>query len=699
MREAKGYGPEQAVEAQMPMGASADNIKGATGAGPKKAAQPSQKYGTVAEIVAHADDLTPKLRENILAFAERMETVRRLVTLRQDVDIELDLALADTGRFDPATAAPILDELGLKRLLDRVGASTGSQTPALEKVETAPPGAATLFDQATETTAGYELVDTEEALAALARKLANAVSFAFDTETTSLVAATADLVGISVSFEPNTGYYVPVRGVGRTVSEDVLRKHLGPIMADERIAKCGQNLKYDVVVLKTVGIEVRGIDFDTMVASFVLEPTRRSHGLDALALDLLHFRKIPTSDLIGKGKKQVTFDTIDTQRTSQYACEDSDVTWRLRRLFDDQLTDPELRSLFVDLEMPLVEVLADMEHAGVAVDTELLAGLSGQMADRLAQLEGDIHAAAGRPFNINSTQQLGEILFDELGLRVVRRTKTTRSTDAEVLTTLAAESNHPIPGLVLQHRELAKLKGTYVDTLPELVSERTGRIHPSFHQTGTVTGRLSCSDPNLQNIPIRTPMGAKIRRAFVPGIEGGVLIKADYSQIELRILAHLSGDEALMQAFHEDRDIHTFVAAQLAGIPIEEVTKDQRSRAKTVNFGIVYGQSAFGLARQTGMSMGDAKVFIARYFERYPQIRGFLDSCVQHARRHGYVKTMRGRRRIIPSGRPARAKSSWAFRSGPVSMTGPAGSERRPETSVVDARYFSWHPAVAPSRG
>lgn len=647
MIAAKGYGPEQAVEAQMLMGDSTDNIKGVTGVGSKKAADLLRKYGTVAGIVAHADELTPKLRENILAFAERMETVRQLVTLRPDVEIELDLARADTSRFDPAAAAPILDTLGLKRLLDRVGTSGDSQAPRTESGPQPPAASGTLFDQAAETTAGYELVDTEEALVALARKLAKTTAFAFDTETTSLVPATADLVGLSVSFEPNTGVYVPVRGVGRTLSEDALRKHLGPIFANERIAKCGQNLKYDVIVLKAIGIKVHGIDFDTMVASFVLEPTRRSHGLDALALDLLHFRKIPTSDLIGKGKKQVTFDTIDTRRTCQYACEDSDVTWRLRQLLDDQLTDPELRSLFVDLEMPLVEVLADMEHRGVAIDTELLAGLSGQMADRLAQLEGDIHAAAGRPFNINSTQQLGEILFDELGLRVVRRTQTTRSTDAEVLATLAAESNHPIPRLVLEHRELAKLKGTYVDTLPALVSKRTGRIHPSFHQTGTVTGRLSCSDPNLQNIPIRTPMGAKIRRAFVPGMADGVLIKADYSQIELRVLAHLSGDAALVQAFQLDQDIHASVAAQLAGIPIEKVTKDQRSRAKTVNFGIVYGQSAFGLARQTGMSLGDAKTFIDRYFERYPQIRGFLDSCVQHARRHGYVKTMLGRRRVI----------------------------------------------------
>lgn len=653
----KGYGPDQAVEAQMLMGDSTDNIQGVPGVGPKKAAQLLQKYDSVENTIAHADELSPKLRENILAFKDRAETVRQLVTLRNDVEFKFNLDNAGTQTFDPGAAAAILAELGLKRLLERVRpeahqASNGTavQPEAASAVsEAAQSGEPTLFDHVaqTRTETHYELTDTEDALAALAKKLGQTKAFAFDTETTGLVAADALLVGLSFSFESGTGCYVPVRGVGNTVDEDAVRKRLGPVFADASIRKCGQNLKYDVVVLKMIGIEVCGIDFDSMIASFMLDPYRRSHGINFLAEELLHYRKITTQELIGKGKKQTTFDRLPTDRVCDYAAEDADIAWRLRLILEKQLVDPEIRSLFSDIEIPLLEVLAQMEYDGVAIDTELLAQISGQMADRLVKLEHQIHDAAGRPFNINSTKQLSEVLFDELGLRVVKRTKTSRSTDAAVLETLANESNHPLPRLVLEHRELTKLKGTYVDSLPEMVSERTGRIHPSFHQTAAVTGRLSCSDPNLQNIPIRTEVGAQIRRAFVPGDKNNILLKADYSQIELRVLAHFSGDAALKEAFENDRDIHAFVAAQIAGITLEEVTKEQRSRAKAVNFGIVYGQSPFGLSKQTGMALSEARQFIENYFRRYPQIRGFLDSCIQHARRYGYVKTMLGRRRPI----------------------------------------------------
>jgi DNA polymerase-1 len=656
MIEAKGYGPDQAIDAQMLMGDSTDNVKGVPGVGPKKAAQLLQNYGTVENVIAHADELTPRLRENMLAFRERMETVRRLVTLRDDVALSFDLADADVERFEPQAGAPILAELGLKKLLDRVGTQAGK--PAAEAAAGTPASPQGTLFSSEELTQGsitdfqpskakYELIDTDEAVAEFADTLARTEAFAFDTETTSLTSADADIVGLSFSFQPHTGFYVPVRGIGRTVSQEVVCKYLGPIFADARIRKCGQNLKYDVGVLMTIGIEVRGIDFDTMIAGFVLEPLRRSHGIDSLALELLNYRKIPTHELIGKGKKQVTFDQLPVERVRDYAAEDADVAWQLRLVLDRQLKEPELRSLFDDLEMPLLEVLALMEYHGVAVDTRLLAELSKSMADRLTELEYEVHAAAGHPFNVNSTQQLGEVLFDELNLRVVRKTKTARSTDAEVLATLANETASPIPQLVLEHRELSKLKGTYADALPEMVSKRTGRIHPSFHQTGAVTGRLSCSDPNLQNIPIRTDLGSKIRRAFVPGHPDELLLKADYSQIELRVLAHLSHDRAMCEAFAEDRDIHTFVAAQIADVPIEAVTREQRSSAKSVNFGIVYGQSAFGLSRQTGMPLPQARAFIDRYFRRYPGVRVFLDDCIKQARLHGEVKTLLGRRRPI----------------------------------------------------
>lgn len=656
MIEEKGYGPDKAVEAQMLIGDSVDNIIGVPGVGPKKAADLLDKYGTVAEIIAHADELTPKLKENILAFRPRMDVVRQLVTLKDDVEFEFDLDAAEVSRFDAAGATPILAELGMNRMIARVTTGDGgddapaaaptSARSAAKKEE--PPEDAGLFATVAESSAKYQLIDTEKALADLAAKLAKLPAFAFDTETTGLVPATADLCGISISFEADHAYYIAVRGVGGLIPQDVAVRHLKPIFEDERIKKCGQNLKYDIVVLKAAGIEVHGVDFDSMLASFILDPMRGSHGIDKLSEELLHYRKIKTHDLIGKGKHQTTFDQVPTNRTCEYACEDADIAWRLCNVLRGQMTDPTLTSLFKDLELPLVDVIARMEYLGVTIDTQLLAGLSNEMSERLLGLRDEIHGIAGRPFNIDSTKQLAEVLFDERKLPVVKKTKTGRSTDAEVLDVLAEQTNDPIPKLILEYRELAKLKGTYVDALPEMISPKTGRIHPSFHQTGAVTGRLSCSDPNLQNIPIRTPLGARIRRAFVPGGKDEVLLKADYSQIELRVLAHFSKDSALAEAFREDRDIHAFVASQIEGVPIEQVTSEQRSSAKTVNFGIIYGQSAFGLARQTGMNVGQAKIFIDRYFERYPKIRGFLDECVDHAKCHGYVQTILGRRRPIP---------------------------------------------------
>ncbi|HWL93467.1 MAG TPA: DNA polymerase I [Phycisphaerae bacterium] len=725
LRKAKGWGPESAVEAQMLVGDSTDNIIGVPGVGPKKAAQLLSQYGNVANIIANAEALTPKLRENILAFKDRMDVVRRLVTLRGDVPIELELAHADVTRFQPAGAVPILTDLGLSRLIERLGAGNapaakvasevlaggvsnvhaevnrkeGRATLATAVVDTAKTAAksvvrrvaqsaATLFDaedeerdtvvevvdavietpsevadtdevsEAATPSAGlfdsvgegnpdYKLIDTEEALRDFAAELARQSVFAFDTETTGLLLADCDPCGISISYEVGKGYYVPVRGVGRVVSEEAVRRHLGPIFSDEQIRKVGQNLKYDIGLLACMGIAVRGADFDTMIASFVTSPMRRSHGIDSLAMELLRYRKIPTSDLIGKGKDAVTFAEIPIDRTCQYAAEDADIALRLHEILDAEMCEPEIRSLFHELEMPLVQVLMRMERNGVAVDTALLKGISDEMATRLAELEDQIYREAKRPFNINSTKQLAEVLFDAMGLRVVKRTQTLRSTDAEVLAILAKETEQPILRLLLEHRELSKLKGTYVDSLPYMISKRTGRIHPSFNQIGAITGRISCNDPNLQNIPIRTETGAQIRRAFVPGSPDHVLIKADYSQIELRVLAHFSGDENLREAFLNDHDIHAFVAAQINDVPIQSVSKEQRSRAKGVNFGIVYGQSAFGLARATGMSQNDAKLFIARYFARYPRVRAFLDSCIAHARQHGYVKTMLGRRRPI----------------------------------------------------
>ncbi|MBN1345618.1 MAG: DNA polymerase I [Phycisphaerae bacterium] len=667
----KGYQPAQAVDIQTLTGDSTDNIPGVPGIGPKTAAKLIAKYGSADAVLAHADELTPKQKENVRAFAPQMPITRRLVTLRDDVEMDFDL---DACRFDgfPRDALdPIFEELGFDRLRQQLAELDPSPAPAKKTASktdkaVAPPSAPEggLFAAQAPLTppaGAYEVVDSEAKLTKLARQLAKLERFAFDTETTSLLTVEADLVGLSVAWEQGRAFYVPVRGIGgKTIPPETVVEVLGPIFADPNVAKCGHNLKYDVSVLRTAGIDVRGADFDSLIASYVLDSSRRSHSLDALSLELFDHRKIPTSDLIGKGKSQITMDQVEIPRLTNYACEDADFTWRLCERFRAQFEKaPALKTLFTDTEIPLVEVLADMEYAGVALDTELLAGMSKMMADRLAELTEQIHGLAGRPFNIDSTKQLAEVLFDDLGLPVIRKTMTGRSTDAAVLTDLVAQYDSEIARRILQYRELSKLKGTYVDALPALVCPRTGRVHTSFHQTGTITGRLSSSDPNLQNIPNRTEIGRQIRRAFVPGKKGYVLLTADYSQIELRLVAHFSGDENLRKAFAEDQDIHRFVAAQVAGIDPKDVTKDQRGRAKAVNFGIIYGQGAFGLSRQTGMSVGEARGFIDMYFMRYHGVRAFIDECIAKAKCQGYVETILGRRRVITDinarSKPARA--------------------------------------------
>ncbi len=435
--------------------------------------------------------------------------------------------------------------------------------------------------------------------------------------------------------------------MGNTLPLEQAVEKLNPIFENAAIEKCAHNLKFDLLVLHNVGINTRGARFDTMLASFVDQPLRTSHGLKQLSREVLGIEMTPITDLIGKGKNQTTIDQVDAARVCEYAAADADCTWQLLEHFQPRIAAGPSRSLFEDVEMPLVEVLTEMERHGVAIDTQLLAETSDDFATRLQVLTQRIHTAAGYSFNIDSTKQLANLLFDERNLTVVRKTKTGRSTDADTLATLAATTNDPIPPLVLEYRELAKLKSTYVDTLPEMINPATNRIHTSFHQTGAVTGRLSSSNPNLQNIPIRTEEGRRIRRAFVAGDPDQLLLVADYSQIELRILAHFSQDRALTTAFQQDQDIHTYVAAQINGVDIDQVTKEQRSAAKAVNFGIIYGQTPFGLARSLNIPPAQAKAFIDTYFMRYPGIRMFIDQCVQNAKQCGYVETLLGRRRPV----------------------------------------------------
>ena len=478
--------------------------------------------------------------------------------------------------------------------------------------------------------------------------LAGGEAFALDTETTGVHPIDCDLVGLAFSSRAGEGWYVPVRSIyGEPLPIERLRARLGPLLADGARTKVGHNIKYDLVVLGQAGLPVAGPLFDTMIASFVLDPGQASLGLDALVRRHFGHAMIDIADIIGKGRDQLSMMQAPLEQVSAYAGADADYTWRLHQLMAPALRGSDLEELFERTEMPLVGVLADMERRGVRIDVELLRELGRRMAGRAAQIVDEVHALVGTRFNLDSPKQLADVLFDRLGFRVVRRTKTTRSTDADTLETLARETQHPALALLLEYRELQKLRGTYVDALPLAVSKRSGRVHTSFHQTGAVTGRLSSSEPNLQNIPVRTELGRQIRRAFIPA-DGHLLVVADYSQIELRVLAHFSQDEALCRAFAEDRDIHAFVAAQTNGVPIEQVTREMRDRAKAVNFGIIYGQTAFGLSQGTGMSRGEAQAFIDAYFERYPRIRAFIHECIESARRQGFVRTLLGRRRPIP---------------------------------------------------
>jgi DNA polymerase-1 len=656
--ETKGWRPEQAIDAQTLAGDNVDNVPGVPGIGPKTAAKLLQKYGSAKGVVEHADELTPKQRENVEAFAPRLDMTRQLITLRNDVPVEFALEQGTCTRFNWSAARPIFEELGFLRLTEQLSTMAAEANTASAAQTTRSEAVAT---PATERDA-YRLVNTPEAFDKLVAQLAVRSDFALDTETTSVNATDAELVGLSFSWEAGQACYVPIRSAyGETLPLEPVRKALGPVLADQTKRKVGQNLKYDLIVLRHAGMPVAGPLFDTMIAAFVLDPTQSSYKLDKLVHTHLQHEMIPITELIGKGRQQLQMDQVPLERVTEYAAEDADYTWRLKELFEPRLKSSDRGPLFFETEMPLVSVLTDMEYEGISLNVEFLREMGRDMTVRVDAITDEVHRLVGTPFNLDSPKQLGEILFDKLGYRVVKKTKTARSTDAETLEVLAAETGDPVPMLVLEYRELQKLRGTYVEALPNALSGRTGRIHTSYHQTGAVTGRLSSSEPNLQNIPVRTELGRQIRRAFVPRSPDELLIVADYSQIELRVLAHFCQDSALVEAFAADRDIHAFVAAQVNGVPLDAVTREMRGRAKAVNFGIIYGQSAFGLSRTTGMSRTEAKAFIDDYFRRYPRVRGFLDQCVKEAERDGYVRTILGRRRPIPNiesrNRPARAQA------------------------------------------
>ncbi len=648
LEKKKGIRPHQVVDVLALAGDTSDNIPGVPDVGPKTALQWIQAYQTLDNLIAHADQIKGKRGDNLRASLDQLDLTRKLVTIDCRVPLTVDWNQLQIQPFDTQAIGGILEELGVRKLLPQ-----NQDTPdAMPE----PPG---LFsspqprDPQTPLPAApkhqiYHLVDTPESLAQFYQELSRQSFFAIDTETTSVHPVWAELVGLSFSWQSGTGYYLPLKApLGqKCLDRQTVLNLLRPILTSPDIRKTGQNIKYDAIVLKRAGIDLRGIAFDTMVASYVLDSARNQHNLDSLARDFLGHETIKLHDLIGKGKQQKTFDWVDTRLAADYSAEDADITWRLTELFQSRLSDPDLRRLYEQVELPLVEVLGRMEYNGVAIDVPVLNKLGNTMSARLEELNEEIQKEAGRRFNVDSPKQLAQVLFEHIGLNPVKKTKTGTSTDQEVLEALRWQ--HPVPALMLEYRQLSKLKNTYVDTLPQMICPSTGRIHASFNQTVTATGRLSSSDPNLQNIPIRSSLGQEIRRAFVAGGKNRVLIAADYSQIELRILAHLSQDPGLRQAFEAGQDIHRFVASQVYNIPIDQVDPKQRSSAKAVNFGIIYGQTAYGLSRAIGIPVDQAQRFIDGYFLRYPSIQKFIDSVIAQAAEKGYVSTLLGRRRAVP---------------------------------------------------
>jgi len=628
-----GIGPEQVVDFLSLTGDAVDNVPGIPTIGEGYAKKLLQAFGTVEEALARIDDvgkvIGPSRQSKLREYAEDARRARGLVTLREDVPLELNWEALRYKGYDAKALKAICFENGFHTFLNDI-------------VDDAPPAPESVWD-----TKAYKAIDTPEALAAFVSELEQQPKFSIDTESTSVNPLRADIVGYSFSWSEGYAFYVPVRGpmFSRFLDPATTLEALRPALTNPETEKVGQNIKYDLLVLSRAGIELGGPLTDTMVLSYLLESGERNHGLDELSRRLLGHSMIPISTLIGKGKNQKRMDEVDVEAVTEYAAEDADAALRLEEVLAPKVLEQGLWPLYAELERPLIRILAGMEAVGIKVDVPRLRALSVEFSARLETIQGEIYAAAGREFNIGSGPQLRQILFDELKLPVVSKTpKGEPSTAVEVLEELAAK--HPLPRSIIQHRQLEKLKNTYLDALATLAHE-DGRVHTSFNQVVAATGRLSSSDPNLQNIPARTEDGRQIRQAFIPGPPGWSLVTADYSQIELRILAHFSRDPALVEAFRENRDVHTAVASGIFGVPESDVTKDQRRLAKTVNFGVIYGLSAFGLASRLGISQKEATTFIDNYFDRYAGVAAFIDQTREVAQKTGRVETILGRRRAI----------------------------------------------------
>ena len=624
-----GVQADKVVEVMGLMGDSSDHVPGVAGIGPKIAAELIQKFGTIESLYKRINEVEKKkVKEKLEHDKENAFMSRELVSIDTEMDLEFNSDLMKPGKIDSAKLKKMFEEFEFVSFLEGM---QGEVTNSLK------------IDRS-----GYKTILTEKSFNDLIKSLVKKKSFVFDVETTNKRPVWARMVGISFSFEEGNACYLPLvhRYLG---SPDQLElktvcEKLKPIFEDKRIKKCGHNIKYDLIVMANEGIALDGVDFDTMIASYLLNPSSRGHGLDSLTMEYFGHKNLTYKEIVGTGNREIGFDEVEVNRATEYAAEDSDMTWRLKGKLQPQLKDSTLK-LYKEIELPLLEVLAEIELNGVYVDRKHLTELSSKIDKQLLRLEKDIYVLADEEFNINSPKQLSVILFEKLKLPVVKKTKTGYSTDVSVLELLAAE--HKLPKQILSYRQLAKLKSTYVDALPREIFKNTGRVHTSFNQTVAATGRLSSSNPNLQNIPIRSDMGKEIRKAFTA--EGdNMLLSADYSQIELRLLAHLSKDRALKDAFDKGEDIHARTAADIFGSSLDKVDENSRRMAKAVNFGIIYGLSAFGLSRQLNISRKDAKDFIDQYFLLYSKVRGFMDNTIAEARECGYTLTMFNRRRYLP---------------------------------------------------
>jgi DNA polymerase-1 len=643
VKEKYGVYPEQIIDWLAMMGDKSDNVPGIPSVGEKTAVALIDQFDTMDKMYENLEEIKKEaLRQKVKENHDQALVSKKLVTLEDKVPLEASLDDFELKSWDKQSLEVLLKDMEFNRLITRA-----AKVHELISGDSMPTKA-----EFSEKETNYKIINDLELLDSFLNDLVKQEIFVFDLETDSLDTFTAKIAGIAISYKANSAWYIVVNHPDSKLKEDDVFPRIKQIFKDPKIKKVAQNIKFDTMVMRQNGIEVQNLYFDTMVASFLINSSSSQHNLDSLASEYLDYHMISIKELIGSGKNQKKMTDLNATEVYEYACEDADITWQLMEVFAPKLKELELESLFHDLEMPLVDVLIEMEEEGVSLDLDLLKSLSQELTEKIEKLEIEIYDQVGEEFNINSPQQLGTILFEkmeihkEIGVRKPKRTKTGQySTSEQVLERYHA---HPLPKTILDYRKLAKLKNTYVDALPDLIHPKTGRVHTSFNQTIAATGRLSSVNPNLQNIPIRTEIGRQMRKAFKPAESSSLIMSADYSQIELRVMAHLSDDEGMCSSFENDLDIHQATAAKVFDEELSEVTDDQRRKAKEINFGIIYGMSKYGLSNRLEISVEEAEEFIYNYFATYPKIQDFMRKTIANADKKGYVTTMKGRRRYMP---------------------------------------------------